>query len=171
METIYYKILVSYKLQSFDRINNRQYRQEIMTEMVKMGTFSNIKSSVWGQVLSSILTGLFGSLLLVLFLTGLMLFGETVKHLPWIFGFNASVAGYTLLDRTRDKLQYKRLSGVGVGGFVAVPASLLLNLLTYKMSGMGLITWSELLIFGIIASVFGGLGSWLAMAYARIKGS
>jgi hypothetical protein len=142
-----------------------------MSEMAKMGTFSNIKSSMWGQVLSSILTGLFGSLLLVLFLTGLMPLGETIKHLPWIFGFNASVAGYTLLDYARDKLQYKILSGIGVGGFVALSACLLLNLLTYRISGMGLMTWSELLIFGIIASLFGGLGAWLAMAYARIKGS
>lgn len=142
-----------------------------MSEMVKMGIFSNIKSSLWGQVLSSILTGLFGSLLLVLFLTGLMPLGETVKYLPWIFGFNASVAGYTLLDRIRDRLQYKKLSGLGVGVLVALPACLLLNLLTYRTSGMGLMTWTEMLVFVIISSVFGGLGAWLAIAYSRIKGS
>lgn len=139
--------------------------------MVKMGTLSNIKSSLWGQVLSSILTGLFGSLLLVLFLTGLMPIGATVKHLPWIFGFTASVAGYTLLDRTQNKLQHKKLSGVGVGVLVAGSACLMLNLLTSRISGMGLMTWTEMLVFVMIASVFGGLGAWLAIAYSRIKGS
>lgn len=142
-----------------------------MTEMVKTGLFSNIKSSLWGKVLYSILTGLFGSLLIVLFLTGLMPLGATVKHLPWILAFNASVAGYTLLDRSRDKLHHKKLSGMGVGILIAVPTCLLLNLLALNMTGMGLMGWPEMLFFIIIASVFAGLGAWLAIKYITIKGS
>lgn len=139
--------------------------------MVKMGIFSNIKASIWVQVLSSMLTGLIGSLLLVLFLTGLMPLGATVKYLPWIFAFNASLAGYTLLDRNPDKLRYKKLSGVGVGFLVAAPGCLLLNVLTFKMTGMGLVEGSEMIFFILIASLSGGFGAWLAIAYARIKGS
>lgn len=142
-----------------------------MSEMVKMGTFSNIKSSLAGQVLSSIFTGLFGSLLLVMFLTGLMPIAATVKHLPWVLGFNAAVAGYTLLDRNRDKLRHKKLSGVGVGFLVAVTACLLLNFLTFKMTGMGLIEGGEMIFFIIISAIFGGFGAWLAITYSRIKGS
>lgn len=135
-----------------------------------MGLFSNVKSSLWWQVSYSILTGLFGSLLLVVFLTGLMPLGATVKHLPWILGFNASVAGYTLLDRIPDKLKYKKLSGMGIGFLVAVPACGFLNLIALKMTGIGLMSGSEMLMFIVIASVFGGLGAWLALKYQSIKG-
>ncbi len=142
-----------------------------MSEMVKMGFFSNVKSSLWGPVLYSVLTGLFGSLLLVLFLTGLMPLGATVKYLPWFLAFNASVAGYTLLDRTRDKLQYKKLSGVGVGFCIAVLVCLSLNIFSIKITGIGLIGWVEIMVFIIIAAVFGGLGAWLSLKYSSIKGS
>lgn len=141
-----------------------------MAETAKMGPFSNFKSSLWWQVLYSILTGLFGSLLLVIFLTGLMPLGATVKHLPWILCFNASVAGYTLLDRIPDKLKYKKLSGVGIGFLVAVSACNFLNLMALKMTGIGLMGWSEMLMFIVIASAFGGLGAWLALKYQSIKG-
>jgi hypothetical protein len=140
-----------------------------MSEMVKMGFFSKIKSSLWGQVLYSILTGLFGSLLLVLFLTGLMPLGATVRYLPWILGFNASVAGYTLLDRSRNQLAYPKMSGIGVGALVAILVGNLLNVLTFKMTGIGLMEGMEMLVFTLVASVFGGLGAWLALTYARIK--
>lgn len=141
-----------------------------MAESAKMGLFSNVKSSLWWQVFYSILTGLCGSLLLVIFLTGLMPLGATVKHLPWILGFNASVAGYTLLDRIPDKLTYKKLSGVGTGFLVAALACIFLNLMTLKMTGIGLMGWSEMWMFIVIASVFGGLGAWLALKYQSIKG-
>lgn len=141
-----------------------------MSEVVKMEFFSNIKSSLWGQVGYSTLTGLFGTLLLVLFLTGLMPLGATLKYLPWILGFNASVAGYTLMDRAGNKLQHKKPAGLGVGFLVAALTCNLLNLLTLKMTGMPLMGWPEMLSFIIIASLLGGFGAWLALKYASIKG-
>lgn len=142
-----------------------------MNAMVNMGYVSNIKSSFWWQASYSMLAGLFGSLLLVLFLTGLMPLSATTRYLPWILGFNACVAGYTLLDRTRDKLHYKKVAGMGVGFLVAVLACTALNLLTVKMAGINLIGWAEMLLFIIIATVFGGLGAWLSVKYSTIKGN
>jgi hypothetical protein len=139
--------------------------------MVKKRAFYTIKSSLWGKILSSILTGLFGSMLIVLFLTGLMPLGETVKYLPWILAFNASVAGYTLLDRTRDRLLYKKAAGVGVGFSVAALACTLLNILTLKMVGVGLMGRAEIGVFVSIAALFGGFGAWLAVRYTSIKNS
>ena len=140
-----------------------------MIEMMKPGFFTRIKSSFWGNVLYSILIGLFGSLLLVLFLTGLMPLGDTVRYLPWILGFNAAVTGYALLDRCRDRLSSPKLSGGGIGALVAMLVCSLLNILTFKTAGIALVGAVEMLVFIGIAAIFGGLGAWLAIAYAKIK--
>lgn len=141
-----------------------------MSAVVKMGFIANIRSSLCGQVLYSILTGLFGSLLLVLFLSGLMPLADTLTYLPWILAFNAAVAGYTLLDGAADKLKRKKLSGVGVGSVIALMTCALLNLMAWKMTGMmGLMGWPEMAGFIAVAALFGGFGAWLAVKYARIK--
>lgn len=141
-----------------------------MEAMAKMGFISAIRSSLWGQVLYSILTGLFGSLLLVLFLSGLMPLAATLTYLPWILAFNAAVAGYTLLDGAANKLHHKKLSGMGVGSLIALLTCVLLNLLTWKMTGMmGLMGWPEMVGFITVAALFGGFGAWLAIKYAQIK--
>lgn len=140
-----------------------------MNETAKTDFFSKIKSSVWGQVLYSTMTGLFGSLLLVLFLTGLMPLGETVRYLPWILGFNASVTGYTLLDRMGDRLSAPKLTGAGMGALIAMLVCNLLNALALKTSGIALMGAVEMLLFIGIAFLSGSAGAWLAVAYARIR--
>jgi hypothetical protein len=142
-----------------------------MNAMANTGCFSNVKSSLWCQASYSMLAGLFGSLLLVLFLTGLMPLSATVRYLPWILGFNACVAGYTLLDRTREKLHHQKVAGMGVGFLVALLACTALNLLAVKMAGIYLVGWAEMLLFITIATVFGGLGAWLYLKYSAIKGN
>jgi hypothetical protein len=143
--------------------------QGTMTETAKSDFFSKIKSSFWGQVLYSTMTGLFGSLLLVLFLTGLMPLGETVRYLPWILGFNASVTGYTLLDGIGDRLSFPKLSGAGMGALVAMLVCNFLNVLTLKTAGIALMGAGEILLFIGISSISGGVGAWLTIAYTRIK--
>ena len=133
--------------------------------MVGTYSFSSIKSSLWGQFAYSVLAGVFGTLLVVLFLTGLMPIGATVANIPWILGFNGLVTGYTLMDRTRDRLRHRRASGFGSGFLMGVLALTSLNLLAMHTVGVGLIHWSELAFFTIIASASGGLGAILAIKY------
>lgn len=134
-----------------------------------MGLFSTVKSSRWGQILYSIGTGLFGSLLIVLVLTGMMPLAQTVKYLPWILGFNAAVSAYTLLDRCRNAFRRPKTAGAGIGICVGVLACVLLNVLALQMTGAGLLLWSQMLVFVCIAGVLGGLGAWLSVAYASLK--
>jgi hypothetical protein len=149
----------------------RQRGKSTMTDMIKTGFFSKIKSSFWGRVFYSTMTGLFGSLLLVLFLTGLMPLGATVRYLPWILGFNASLTGYTLVDRTGDRLCFPKLSGSGLGALVALLVCSLLNGVAVKTTGIALTGAVEMLVFLGLAFVSGGGGAWLAIAYARIQHS
>lgn len=81
------------------------------------------------------------------------------------------MTGYALLDRCRDKLSSPKLSGVGIGALVAMLVCNLLNILTFKIAGIALIGAVEMLVFIGIAAIFGGLGAWLSIAYAKIKNS
>jgi hypothetical protein len=138
-------------------------------DMVHTISFSNIKSSLWGQIAYSVLTGVGGTLLIVLFLTGLMPIGAIVAHLPWILGFNGLTTGYTLMDRTRDKIRRRRTVGAGCGFLVGLLACTLLNLMAWYTVGITVIYGSELLFFTIIASATGGLGAILAIKYFSLS--
>ncbi len=122
----------------------------------------------WKQIVYSIFTGFFGTLLLVLFLTFFMPLTATVRYVPWIIGFNTAVAGYTLIDRTRERIRYKKAAGAGAGFLVAVTACITLNLMAGYMTGIGLIYWTDLLFFTIIGTGFGWLGAVLFMKYSGL---
>ena len=57
----------------------------------------------------SMFIGVFGSILIVMFFTGVMSMGTIEKLLPFIIGFNAALTGFNLMTRTKDSLKYKRL--------------------------------------------------------------
>ncbi len=132
-------------------------------------TFKDIMTTVWGQIAYSILGGVFGVLLIVLFLTGLMSVGDVVGYIPWIVGFNGAVTGYTLLDRTKDRLRHKRMAGAGAGLVAALVAGLALNAVARHMVGMDLISFADFLLMMLIGGGTGGLGAMLAVKYFNLK--
>jgi len=140
-----------------------------MPYWVQTDTFIKLKSSLWVQIAYSVLTGVFGTLLIVLFLTGLMPIGATVAYMPWIVGFNGLTTGYMLMDRTRDRIRHRRVSGAGCGFLVGMLACTILNLLAIYTVGISLIDGSDLLFFTIIASASGGLGAILAIKYFSLN--
>jgi uncharacterized membrane protein len=124
-----------------------------------------MKFYLWKQIVYSIFTGFFGTLLVALFLTCFMPLTATVRYIPWIIGFNTAVAGYTLIDRTREQIRYQKAAGAGTGFLVTVTACITLNLMAGYMTGIGLIYWTDLLFFTIIGTGFGWLGAVLSMKY------
>ena len=139
-----------------------------MIETVLNGWLLNMRSSLWGQAAYSLFSAFFGTLLVVLFLSGLMPLAATVRYLPWIIVFTSAVAGYTLIDRTRDKLRYKKGAGAAIGLLVALLTCTTLNLMTWHQAGIGLIYWNDTLLMVVIGVVFGGLGAGLAKKYHRL---
>ncbi len=135
----------------------------------KTRLFLNMKFYPWKQIIYSIFTGFFGTLLVILFLTFFMPLTATVRYVPWVIGFNTAVAGYTLIDRTRERIRYQKAAGAGAGFLVAVTACITLNLMAAYMTGIGLIYWTDLLFFTIIGTGFGWLGAILSMKYLAIK--
>ncbi len=141
----------------------------MVTDRIKMESFSSVRSALWWHVGTSLLTGLFGTLLIVVVVTGVLPLGQVVVYLPWILGFNAAVCGYTLLDRSPAAFRYKKAAGAGVGFMVGLLTCTLLDVLTLQLTGLGLMGWSEMAVPISMAVLFGYLGAWLAVAQSRIK--
>lgn len=161
--------LLDYKGILTDTGNHPRHKEPTMVEMMIDRFFWHAKSSPWGGGIYSIATGLFGTLLMAVFLSGLMPLATTLKYLPLIVGFNAAVSGYTLLDRNRKWLWHKKLAGIMTGFCVALLACISLNLLAWKMIGTGLMEAATMVLCMSIGAVFGGLGAGLAVKYHRIK--
>ncbi len=142
-----------------------------MVEMVKTLLAYKVKNFLWGEIFYRIFTGLLGTLLVVLFLSGFMPIMATVPYLPWIIGFSAMVNGYSLVEKAAGRIQRQKTAGAGAGFFMAVMSCLSLNLLTGYMAGVGLIYWYDMLFFVSIGSVCGFWGALLSVKYTAIKNS
>jgi len=140
-----------------------------MFYVVNTPFFLYLKSSLWGQIIYSILAGVFGTLLVVLFFSGFMPLGITIKFIPWVVGFNAAVTGYTLMDRTRDKIRHKRAAAGGSGVLVALLTGIILNGLSRYVMGVYLILWPDMTVLMLIGAVLGWAGAALAIRYFNLK--
>ena len=134
-----------------------------------MGYFSFITASRWGQVGYSFMVGLCGSLLIVIVLAGVMPLVDTIRFLPWVLGFNASVAAYTLMERAHARFKRPKAAGMLIGFVLGLVACGLLNLGAVYAAGATVATMTEALVFSAIAAGFGAAGAWLAGAYAKLK--
>ena len=141
----------------------------MVTDRIKMESFSSVRSALCWHVGTSLLTGLFGTLLIVVVVTGVLPLGQVAVYLPWIIGFNAAVCGYTLLDRSPAAFRYKKAAGAGIGFMVGVLTCALLEFLALQWTGIGLMDWSEMAVPISMAALFGWFGAWLAVAQSRIK--
>ncbi len=128
------------------------------------------KSDPFKKIAYSIIVGVLGSLLLVVFFTTLMSYGMIEKLLPWVIGFNAALTGYNLIKRTNNRINYKRISAVVSGILMVIITVVLINIIFFKLMGGYLIYINELIFLIAIGAVFSGLGAILAVKYINLKG-
>ena len=128
------------------------------------------KSDPFKKIAYSIIVGVLGSLLLVVFFTTLMSYGTIEKLLPWVIGFNAALTGYNLIKRTNNRINYKRISAVVSGILMVIITVVLINIIFFKLMGGYLIYINELIFLIAIGAVFSGLGAILAVKYINLKG-
>jgi hypothetical protein len=121
-----------------------------------------------GQLVYSILAGVFGTLVLAVFLGGIFSMGALLKILPWIIGFNTLLTGYTLIDRTRERFARKRLWALGAGICNVALAFVLLNALSAYVLGGFILDGSDLLRFLIVGAVCSFLGAALGVKYFNL---
>lgn len=123
----------------------------------------------FGKFVHPILTGVFGSVLLVIFFSGLMSIGTIWKFLPFVIGFNTALTGYNLLYRTKNKFKYKRIWGLISGIITVVITVLILNSQFFYLSGGYIICIMDFLFLISVGSVFSWLGAVLAIRYLHLE--
>ncbi|RZB31292.1 MAG: hypothetical protein SRB2_04817 [Desulfobacteraceae bacterium Eth-SRB2] len=128
------------------------------------------KSNLFKKIAYSIIVGSLGSLLLVVFFTTLMSYGTIEKLLPWIIGFNATLTGYNLINRTNNRLKYERIFAVGSGILMVIITVVLINIIFFNLMGFYPIYMNELIFLITIGAALSGLGAILANNFIKLKG-
>ena len=126
------------------------------------------KAPLLGKLAYSILAGVFGAAVLVMFLAVFMELDRVVSFIPWIIAFNTAVTGYSLIDKTRDTLKYKQISSVCAGILTVIITYFLLSLLSFYLFGETLFSIWDLALFIIIGIVCSELGALLAIKYFKL---
>ena len=116
----------------------------------------------------SMFIGVFGSILIVMFFTGVMSMGTIEKLLPFIIGFNAALTGFNLMTRTKDSLKYKRLWSLLSGIILVVGVTLILNIAFYYLTGDDIVFMTDFFILAVTGGVFSCLGAILAIKYYNL---
>ncbi|MDM8544212.1 hypothetical protein QUF90_24305 [Desulfococcaceae bacterium HSG9] len=128
-----------------------------------------IKSSIAGKALYSIIVGVVGVLILAVFFTVPVRVASLSFLMPWFMAFNCALTGYMLLEKTLDRLKYKRTFAVGAGVAVVVLVCASMFFILPAVIDTSQITVNDLLLWFIIGAVFSWLGGILAIKYDNLK--
>jgi hypothetical protein len=141
--------------------------------MFDIQVFSDILMKVGasrlGRTLSRVVVGIVGVLILAGFLAA-MLTPKAVETLfPVIVGFNTALTGYSVIDKTRNAYEHKRLVATGAGFLVVLLATLAANLLFWQMAGVIPIGADKLWVLLPVGIFTSWLGSALAIKYFKLN--
>ena len=127
------------------------------------------KAPLLGKIAYCILTGIFGTAVLIAFLSVFMELYSVVSFIPWIIAFNTAMTGYSLLDKTRGTLKYKQISSIGAGVLNVIITYFLLILLSFYFFDENLFSIKDFALFLVIGVVCSELGALLAIKYFKLK--
>lgn len=140
-----------------------------MAQMAETKTLLKERRDRVGKLAYSIFSGIFGSILLVAFLTLFVdLFG-VVKFIPWIIAFNTAMTGYSLLDKTRDNLQHKHVSSIVAGIINVLLTCGILSIMSAYFLGENIFRIWDFIFFLIIGIACSELGALLAIKYFKLR--
>lgn len=134
----------------------------------------------WRSIFRALATGLFGTIVLSLFLQNFLQDQILAGLLPIITAFNAAVAGYTLakhrmpvmnlnnfIDAEQDTTA--RYLPAATGGFSALLSLGALSLLGFEALAGEFFGWVLLLVACLGSVIFGAMGSWIAVKQAKLS--
>lgn len=120
----------------------------------------------WGL---AVLYGTGGNLLLFFFLCTFLPFSPAIKFVPWAVAFTGAASGYTFLDRVGAGRsgQYGWSAACGCAGGALTWGLIYLG--GRNISGIGMVTVVDLLLFVCSGTVFSLLGAGLAVKSQQLK--
>lgn len=113
----------------------------------------------FGKTLYSICVGAVGTVILAVFLAGMMQPTTLEILLPVIIGFNAALTGYMAVEKCRHIVRRQFLLAMGSGIVMVLLATVFLNIIFSHWAGFILIGLGTLVVMlgvGLIASSLGG---------------
>ena len=131
----------------------------------------NLKENapLMGKFSYSILAGVFGVAVLVVFLSVFIELYSVVPFVPWIIAFNTAMTGYSLIDKTRDTLKYKQACSISAGILNVIITCLLMSIFSLYFFGENLFSILDFAFYLIIGIVCSELGALLAIKYFKLN--
>lgn len=122
-----------------------------------------------GKVAYAVLIGVFGNILIPLFFSSFLSLSQVITLIPWIMGFSAAVTGYSLLEKTRDRLRHKRASCILAGIANVAISYVILTYLSFYFVGEYLFNKWDPVVFLAVGALCSFLGGILAIKYLNLK--
>ena len=127
------------------------------------------KAPLLGKAAYCILTGTFGTAVIIIFLAVFMELFRIVPFIPWIIAFNTAMTGYSLIEKTRDTLKYKQISSISSGILNVIITYFLLSVFSFYLFDENLFSMWDFALFLGIGVVCSELGALLAIKYFKLK--
>ena len=121
------------------------------------------------QFASAVLIGVCGTILVTMFLATFQPISKIVDFIPWSIGFNTAMTGFSLIEKTRDRIVHKHLWAVFAGLVNVVLTCGILTIFSFHFLAENLLGLKLSLFLIIIGAVCSELGALLAAKYLKIK--
>ncbi len=121
------------------------------------------------QMASAVLIGVCGTILVTMFLATFLPIFKVVNLIPWLIGFNTAMTGFSLVEKTRDRIAHKHLWAVFAGLVNVVLTCGILTIASSHFLAENLLGLRMALFLFIIGAVCSGLGARLAVKYLKLN--
>ena len=137
--------------------------------MLNRDVFENDKILLLYQITSAVLIGVCGTILVTMFLATFQPISKVVNFIPWLIGFNTAMTGYSLVEKTRDRIVHKHLWAVSAGLVNVVLTCGILTIFSFHFLAENLLGFSMILFLLIIGIICSELGARLAVKYLKLN--
>ena len=121
-----------------------------------------LASSVPGRLLSSVLDGVIGSIILIFFGSLVVAEHNLLRLVPWILAFNTATTGYSFVHKCKNRQSCTMIYAVCAGLLVVGLVCLFFNFFFWHIGTITVYRGAVFMVIGLIAS---GCGGWLAKKY------
>ncbi len=140
-----------------------------ITLMLNWEIFENKKIILLYQIASAVLIGVCGTILGTMFLATFLPISKVVSIIPWMIGFNTAMTGFSLIEKTRDRIVHKHLSAIFAGLVNVILTCGILTIFSFHFLGENLLGSRMILFLLIIGAVCSQLGARLAFKYLKLN--
>jgi integral membrane sensor domain MASE1 len=137
---------------------------EFYSDTIKLYSLElkRLASSVTGRLISSVLDGVIGSVILILFCSLVVAEHNLLRFVPLILAFNTATSGYSFVKKCKKRQSRTMIYAVCAGLLVVVSVCLFFNFFFWHTGTITVYRGAVFMVIGFIAS---GCGGWLAIKY------